>query len=110
MHDQVDAVWEACRWANQYVAILAAIAVSYRLVLMVLDRERWRSASGRHLLAWFAYIALGLIVSGFAAEHYNGGPTDANWTSGARTSLHVVAICLSLWWPHPRRFVPYAAR
>lgn len=106
----MDVVWDSCRWANQYVAILAAIGVAYRLSAMALDRPRWGDERARHLLAWFTYIALGLVVSALAAGYYTGGPTSANWTSGARLGLNVGAICLSIWWPHPARYLPVEHR
>lgn len=102
----MDPVWDACRWSNQYVAIAAAACVTYRLTGMALDRARWHDARALHLLAWFTYIALGLAVAAFAAAHYNAGSTPANWTSGARIGLNMAAIALSIWWPHPARFVP----
>lgn len=103
--DNLDAVWGACRWANQYVAVLAAVCVFYRLSVMALDKPRWHDARAQHLLGWFTYIALGLLVAALGASHYNAGSTPANWTSGARLCLTAAAICLSLWWPHPAKYV-----
>ena len=97
----LDAIWAACRWSNQYLAILAAIFVSYRLTNMALERDRWRTARGLHAFAWFVYIALGLVVGSFAAGHYDGSETPAIWTAGARSVLHLSAITLATWWPHP---------
>jgi hypothetical protein len=101
----VTEIWNQCRYFNQYLAILAAVGVGYRLAMMVLDPERRRDARSLHLIAWFGYIGISLFTSAVGASYYNASVTPANWTSGARTGLHLVAIALTIWWPHPRNLL-----
>lgn len=97
-------LWNELRYLNQYVAVIAAIGVTYRLTIMAADRTRWGDPQALHLMLWFIYIAVALFLAAFGAAYYSQGPTPANWTSGARFFLHFVAIGLSIWWPHPRVF------
>lgn len=95
-------LWDHCRYVNQYLAILAAVGVGYRLVLMVLDPVRRRDTRALHLIAWFTWIGVSLFNSAVGASYYNAGTTPANWTSGVRTLLNLAAIAFTIWWPHPR--------
>lgn len=103
-------LWEFCRDANRYIAAVAAIGVGYRLMDMALDPARWRDNRARHLMAWFAYIAAGLIVASLGARYYAAGPTPANYISGARMGLNIAAIGLTAWWPHPRKLTHVEVR
>lgn len=101
--------WQMCLQANRFMAVVAASAVCYRLAGMGMDlwfEHRSRAgcdARTLHLFAWFCYVVGGLLVTAFGARYYAAGPTPANWISGFRTMLLMVAIALSMWWPHPTR-------
>lgn len=103
--DSFTPVWNACRAANYPIGVLAATLVVYRLTSMALDPARWRDTRARHLLAWFAYIAVSLVVAAQGAAYYDASTTPATWLSAVRTALNITAIVLTLWWPHPRRLV-----
>ena len=101
-------VWNFCRMLNQWLPILAAVGVSYRLTSMVLDRTRWTHERALHLMAWFTYIALGLVTTAGTAIHYDQpGQPDASGWSAVRLVATLLAVVLSIvWWPHPKRFTP----
>lgn len=94
-------IFEACRWLNQYLGVAASLCVMWRLVPLVLDRPRWVDAIPRHRILVFALLASSELLSALAAAAYVGG--QAHWFSAGFTVVHVSAICLCIWWPHPTR-------
>lgn len=95
-------IFDACRWVNQYLGVIACVCVTWRLVPLVLDRARWRETAARHRTIAFGVLAGYALLSALAAAHYDGR-SPAQWFSAVFTLLHVVTIALCLWWPHPTR-------
>ncbi len=96
----------ACRALNAPLQALAAVGVSYRLMWMFLDRSRWNDPRARHISLWFVYITFSLFVAALASQYYASTAVDASPTSLARTILTLMAIWLTVWWPHPKTYVP----
>lgn len=100
----MNAVYESCRWLNQFLGVFAALCVMWRLVPLVLDRPRWIEAAPRHRILVF------LLLAGF--ELLTATAANANlhsiprWYSAGFTVLHVCTIALCVWWPHPARLNP----
>lgn len=99
----MDAVYESCRWLNQYLGIIGCICVLWRLIPLLLERQRWSDPVLRHRILVFTVLAGFAILAGVAASRGHGGPLPAVWTSAGFTLLHTATICLCVWWPHPRR-------
>jgi hypothetical protein len=104
----MDAVFEACRWLNQYLGIIGCICVLWRLVPLVLDliRDREVDVARLHRILVFAVLATFEILNAVAAARGTNGPLPAVWTSLGFTIAHTSTIVLCIWWPHPRRIAP----
>jgi hypothetical protein len=102
--EKYEPFWAWCREINYPLAVVAAIGVFYRLVLMAFDRDRYYTERGIHLLLWFTYIAIALVLVAVGSQHYSEVDAPATWVSGARTLLNIGAIVLTVWWPHPRPY------
>lgn len=97
----MSAVFESCRWLNQYLGVFAALCVMRRLVPLVLDRPRWLDPVPRHRILVFVLLAgFELLTATAANENLSSTP---HWYSAGFTLLHVSTICLCVWWPHPTR-------
>lgn len=99
-------VWNICRDLIQVIAPLATVAVGYRLTSMILDKPRWKDVRALHLMAWFTIVMIGLITSAGAANYYSRQGDDASPWSMLRLIVVISMLGLSIWWPHPKRYVP----
>jgi hypothetical protein len=98
----MDAVYESCRWLNQYLGIVGCICVLWRLIPLLLERGHWTNQLLRHRILLFAVLAGYEIFAAVAASRAVGlDLVPAAWTSLAFTVLHVSTILLCVWWPHP---------
>lgn len=97
----MNAVFESCRWVNQFLGVAAAVCVMWRLIPLVLDRPRWLDPVPRHRILVFVLLACFELLTATAANaNLHGTP---HWYSAGFTVLHVATICLCIWWPHPTR-------
>ncbi|MCW2758048.1 MAG: hypothetical protein JWO46_1794 [Nocardioidaceae bacterium] len=99
----MSAVWEFCRDANQYLGIVTAIAVMWRLVPLLLDANRRSSWPLLHRVLVFATTAGYAGAAAWGATYYSGTTAAAGPVSAATTLLHLALIVLCLFWPHPTR-------
>lgn len=99
----MEAIFEACRWLNQYLGIAGCICVLWRLVPLLLERHRWSDPVLRHRILIFSVLAGFEILTAIAAARGHGSVLPAVWTSVGFTALHTSTIILTVWWPHPRR-------
>ena len=97
------AVFESCRWLNQYLGVIGCVCVLWRLVPLLLERGRWGDPVLRHRILVFGVLAGFEILSGAAASRGHDSPLPAVWTSMGFTVLHTATVILCVWWPHPRR-------
>lgn len=99
-------LWNLCRDINYPLGCVVAAAVVYRIVLMAHDKSRWHDPRVVHLLFWFGYVAANLLAASMSSHHYDLLGADANWVSGFRTILMLWGLVLTVWWPHPDKFLP----
>jgi hypothetical protein len=103
-------VWNMCRHVNYPLGCLVAAGVTYRLVLMACDRPRWHDVRAMHLMLWFTYIIGNLLAAAMTSRHYDDAGVDATWVSGFRTCLMLGGLALTVWWPHPEKYIPIEGR
>lgn len=108
--DGAHELWNACRHINYPLGCLVAVGVTYRIVLMAFDRDRWTDARSVHLVLWFGYIAANLLAAAMTSRHYDLVGVDATWVSGFRTVLMLGGLALTIWWPHPEKLTPIEER
>jgi hypothetical protein len=96
-------LWDASRQLNRYIGPIVVACLLWRLIPMALDRRRWSDARALHLLAWWSYICVSVGNATAAAVVSNGPP---EWPAFLRLVLNLVAIALSVWWPHPKKYEP----
>lgn len=99
----MQAVFDACRWLNQYLGIIGCVCVLWRLVPLVLDKARWLDPVPLHRTLVFLVLAGFELFAAIGAAARNGTDVPALWVSSAFTVLHASTICLCIWWPHPAR-------
>lgn len=101
----MQAVFESCRWLNQYLGIIGCVCVLWRLVPLLLERGRWSDPAMRHRILVFSLLAGYEVMTAIGAARGVGlsDVIPAIWTSAVFTLLHTSAICLCVWWPHPAR-------
>lgn len=99
-------LWDASRQLNRYVGPIVVACLLWRLIPMALDRRRWRDSRALHLLAWWSYICVS-VGNATAAAVITSGPPE--WPAFLRLLLNLVAIALTIWWPHPRKYQPTEA-
>lgn len=108
VHDSYERpeLWADTRVVNGWVAYGVATLVGFRLTRMVLDVRRWLDPRARHLTLWFVYIAFGLLNVAVGSQFLSAAGAAAGAPTGLRFLLNIMAISLSVWWPHPRDFTP----
>lgn len=99
-------LWDVSGQLNRYIGPVVVACLLWRLIPMALDPGRWRDSRALHLLAWWAYICISVGNATAAAVINPGTP---KWPAFGVLVLNLVAIALSLWWPHPRKYEPLEA-